>query len=329
MRALATAELFVLAAAGFFALSWAVFTLGARKLLGHVAPWSPAKRHVAIWLLCAAPVIATVVLFAAASSPALMVWAASSSDHCLGHEDGHVHLCFVHLAHHRPHAWLWAAAAVVGAWLAARAARSVRQALRGMRIVSTLIRTGSTSPHEGSVVLDAGSAMCITAGLLRPRVLVSRGLLGLLTPAQQQALFAHEHSHAQRRDALSRLLARFLSRAYPSALRHSLLEQLELAAEQACDEAAAASVGDRLLVADTILTMQRVSNRTPAELEHCAMAMGQVAIERRVHALLDPPTGGGGSRAFLTVALCAAVVLMLGADPLHHLVESLLSPILH
>jgi Zn-dependent protease with chaperone function len=321
MRELATAELFVLAVAGFFVVSCTCFSLIARGALARVASWAPARRHLALWLLCAAPALSTLLLFVAAISPA--------ADHCLVHDDGHAHLCFVHPAGHSPHAWLWVCAAIVSTWTLWHAVALLLRMLRGIRIVRTLVRTGSEHARAGTVLLEAPSAMCVAAGLVRPRVLVSRGLLGVLTPVQQDALFAHEQSHSRRRDALTRFTAGLLSRGYPAALRQKLLSALELAAEQACDEAAAASVGDRLVVADTILTVQRATSDTPVELRPLAVAMGQHAIEHRVHALLDPPRRTGGLWVLLTAMVGAALLVALNADAVHHLVESMLSPILH
>jgi beta-lactamase regulating signal transducer with metallopeptidase domain len=190
------------------------------------------------------------------------------------------------------------------------------------------LRTGH-DPSARTVVLENDSALCIAAGLLRPRVLVSRGLLDALSPEQRDALFAHERGHTERRDALLRLTAGVLSRVYPHSLRRLLLDDLELAAEQACDEAAARAVGDRLIVADTILAVERASSEMPRELRPLAVAMGQLAIESRVRALLDPPRQRGALRAVYGVLLVVVGALALQADPLHHAVESLLSSLLH
>src|SRR5439155_27041411 len=49
---------------------------------------------------------------------------------------------------------------------------------------------------------DDGAHVAVCAGALRPRVVVSRGLLARLTPEQLDAVLLHEQHHARRRDAL-------------------------------------------------------------------------------------------------------------------------------
>ena len=117
MHGFATAELFVLALLSFLALSCALFALVAPSLVERVSTWAPVQRHRALWLLCAAPLLTTFVLFATAVAPALGSLVFSSADHCLAHDDGHAHLCFIHRVAHAPHAWFWVAAAMGSTWL--------------------------------------------------------------------------------------------------------------------------------------------------------------------------------------------------------------------
>jgi beta-lactamase regulating signal transducer with metallopeptidase domain len=328
MHDLATAELFVLALVSFLVPSCALFALAAPAVLGRVAGWAPVQRHRAVWLLCAAPLSMTFALFAASVMPALESLLFSAVDHCLAHDDGHAHLCFIHRTHHAPHAWFWVLTAMASTWLLWHVCAAVARAVHSMRIVRSLVLTGD-NPRGRTVVLEHSSALCITAGLLRPRVLVSRGLLEALSPDQQRALLAHEQGHTERRDALMRFTAAILSRVYPRQLRRRMLDELELAAEQACDEAAASAVRDRLVVADTILAVERATSDIPGDLRPLAVAMGQLAIETRVRALLDPPEQRGALHLAYAAMVAISIGLALQADPLHHAVESLLSPLLH
>ena len=120
----------------------------------------------------------------------------------------------------------------------------------------------------------------------------------------------------------------------PGGATHGLHEAgegiIDVAAEQACDEAAARRVGDRVLVADAILAVERETARMPLRMPGIlALSMSQLAIETRVEALLDEPRTAGRLGLVLAALVGSLLVLWSGADSLHHVVESLLSPLLH
>ena len=164
---------------------------------------------------------------------------------------------------------------------------------------------------------------------MRPSIVLSRALLAGLSEPERQALIAHERSHVRRRDALTLVLGRALSFAYPSATRRRIDEAVEFSAEQACDEAAARAVGDRLTVAEAIVRTERMMCLVAVPpLGLVAVGMGAVAIERRVLALIDPPKSQGRLLAWFVPMLAVLTVLFLAGDSLHHAVESLLSPLL-
>jgi len=78
-------------------------------------------------------------------------------------------------------------------------------------------------------------------------IVVSTGMLQLLSPAERRALLAHESAHLRQYHALYVLLADLAARANP--LLRPLAAQVRLATELAADERAAAEVGDRRVVA--------------------------------------------------------------------------------
>ncbi len=66
--------------------------------------------------------------------------------------------------------------------------------------------------HAGPVrVVDTGEPLAVTIGLWRPYVVVSRGLVAVLSGTELRAVLAHEHAHARRRDPLRLLLGRVLA----------------------------------------------------------------------------------------------------------------------
>jgi beta-lactamase regulating signal transducer with metallopeptidase domain len=327
--ALARAELFVLTLVTFALLSMAASSLLVPWALVTIRAWPAARRHTALLLLSFAPLLLTALLSTAALMPSLLSLIDAGWDHCLAHDDGHPHLCFLHMPKHAPHAFVWVLTGSIATWLAVHALLRMVDVVRAAARVRLLVRTGERRDDAGVTILDALAPFCAAVGLFAPRVLVSRSLLESLSEAQRAALLAHESSHARRRDALARLAAWAATVMYPHVLRRRLDHALELAAEQACDDDAASVVGDRVVVAETILEVERAFtgiDRSDASL--VAMGMHQSQVVCRVEALLAEPLSGDGLRALYACLVVATVALGLSSEVLHHAVESWLSPLL-
>ena len=329
MKGLAAAELFVLALLSCGLLSSLVWLLLTPRLLRAVDGWEAVRRHVAVFCLALAPLLTTTLLMLAALTPSLLSIVHPGLDHCLQHDDGHAHLCFLHPPQHAAHVLLWVAISSVSAWALAHALLHGLDLWRAHRRLRALIRSGSALDLPHATLIEDKELLCATAGLFFPRVLVSRQLLALLNPVQRQALLAHETAHVRRRDALSRLVAKALAALYPRAIRQRITHALELAAEQTCDEEAARVVGDRLTVAETILRVERaVAGRSASPIGVCSVGMQDSDVERRVETLLDLAQTRGSLRPLWLVVGVMVALLFLAADELHHTIESLLSPLL-
>lgn len=135
------------------------------------------------------------------------------------------------------------------------------------------------------VELAAPIAFC--HGCLRPRVLVSRGLVGLLDGAELEALLLHEREHLRRRDPLKVAAGQLLSASLffvpvvPALYRRYLVEK-----ELAADRAAVLAQGTDRALAGALLKV----------LEHdqpmAAPALGASAdgaLDLRIDALLGEP----------------------------------------
>ena len=83
-------------------------------------------------------------------------------------------------------------------------------------------------------------------------------MLERLSPDHLRAVLEHERAHLRRQDPLWRLVAALLASAHVSAVRRTLLDDLELASEHACDEEAGARIGSRVLVAQALLAVERL-----------------------------------------------------------------------
>ena len=139
-------------------------------------------------------------------------------------------------------------------------------------------------------LLDSSTALAAQIGFWQPELVVSQGLLDLLTPAQLEAVLTHEQAHQQYRDTFwffwlgwVRLLSRWLPHT------EALWQELLLLRELRADRWAADRV-DALLLAESLLL---VVQSPLQDAEYCA-AFSAVAppsrLEERIEALLNPPS---------------------------------------
>ncbi|GAA1439138.1 M56 family metallopeptidase [Nocardiopsis tropica] len=118
-------------------------------------------------------------------------------------------------------------------------------------------------------------------------VLVSRGMMRMLSREELQVVFRHEHSHLRHGHHVYTVLGAFSAAVFPPL--NSLHSSLRLALERWADEDAAAATGDRELVAQTIA---RVALAAPALRSAWHLAFAQSPVVHRVEALLgDAPSG--------------------------------------
>lgn len=179
----------------------------------------------------------------------------------------------------------------------------------------------STS-HGAYRFLNFGRPVACIVGLVRPTIYFSRGFIAELSPSALQVVIAHEQAHAMRNDNFWTLLIRAASVSWPN--RRRLIDALELAQEQACDRRAAQLAGDELVVAETLLQCQRLTQGqqlTQTPQVACAFLHGQLAA--RVQALLEPDYRALAPLTLLrfggvTVLFMAALVI-----PLHYVIELL------
>jgi Zn-dependent protease with chaperone function len=322
---LATLALAILCVLGFAVLtallSAALWPL-CRRLLRRRHPIVRAR---AAFAFAVAPVAVPLLLLALCLAPGIASWLGLQEDHCL-HHAGHAHLCLAHptLALSAPLALVLAVAC---AGLVAGVARGARRLARSQRELAALPLHACDDFAPGVHRVASARAFSVTSGLLRPQIWLSTALAEALPARQLDAVLAHERAHARRRDALRRLVAGVASWAHWPRLRRALRAALALASEQACDEAAARSLVDRLAVAEAILAAERLlaGVRSP---EHLALAsFAGSAVEARVRSLLDgaPPEPMRGLFWLAPAALAAAIVL---TPLLHHATEHVLGRLL-
>lgn len=325
---LAEGQLVLLAAAAFFVLASLIATPLAHVIERATRSWVPALRHRALLTTATMPLVLGIAALLATLSPSVIALVLTGTDHCATHDDGHAHLCFVHLPKHGPGGVAWLVLGAACAWLAAHLVEGIADLVRAHRIVRPLL-AAATPDRRGCLVVPSERAFCVSIGLFRARVLVSDAFLERTSETQARAALLHEGAHVRRRDALARIVARGASLLYPAPTRRLLLAELDVAAERACDESAAGAIGDRLAIAEAILAVERLLQDDGLHALSVVRAMTSLAVSRRVEALVEPATTQGTASAIPLMVLAFLLALFSVSPPLHHAAESLLASVLH
>lgn len=321
--------LFILAGLSFMALGSLAAALALRFGSRSLSRLDPKARHRVLVGVAAAPILVSALLLFAVALPSFVSLLVPELDHCSTHDDGHAHLCFVHLP--RVPLSLPALLAVVFAtsYVFARWLLSAVSILQASRLLRALATTALPTAKDIAIV-ETSQAVCMAAGLLRPRVLVSRGLINRLDADGQAVVLEHERAHIRRRDVLVVSLARLCIPLHLPGVGRSLVREIEIAAEQACDEETGELIGDRTTVAETILAVERLAQSTPnGIMPAAAVGFGASAVGRRVESLLQEPKAPCSLRPLMVALGAFTVAVLLGSKDLHHTAESLISVIAH
>lgn len=190
---------------------------------------------------------------------------------------------------------------------------------RRLRVLSAF----SHRSGKGYRTLDSTDLLVCCAGLWRPKILVSQGLLDRLQPEELSIVLAHELAHAKRLDNLRALLQRWLTVFWPAPLNQILHSDSRADAEQACDLAAARAVVDPMRVASVIRKLSNFSSGTIRIQESrsvgfdCDDAATRITVlERGINA--NEPLSSGWFEAFfgLAVSWCMQICLLTAASHL-------------
>lgn len=312
-------QIFVIIGVGAAALGAVASAVVFRLFKNTIDDIEPGRRYWLLSALAMAPTAAAMIALWIAFYPSILDFAGIAADHCHSHPGHLFHLCFLHYSPPPiplPISAVGLAAVGAGVWIWAGELRSL--VLSG-RLSRRLLAVARRREHSDVYFVDIDRPLAITTGLIRRRVIVSRQLKEELTGQQFAAVIAHEEAHRNRFDGLRLLLLRFVTALHLPKIRRELLEAIELANEQCCDIAAAEAVGDRLAVAEAILTAAR-ARRT--ELPISAVPSFRTRdIEARIHGLLrnrwQTPNWWLLGPAVLVPVLTTATYL----HSFHHLLE--------
>jgi Zn-dependent protease with chaperone function len=300
------------------AVAIALFYPLVRQRIGRVGP---ARRARLLTALCVAPLCVAVLQTGLFFLPGMLgvVW--PEMDHCLSHAaSGHAHLCFAHPPGSAG-AWLgWVIVGAVTVVLGRPLVRDLARTWRSARLVRSLLGSATPAALDGVRVVDSPLPLA-AATALGSDVLVSSALVSALSPDLLEAVVAHERAHIRRRDPWRRVAAMVLSAGQLPATRRALLDDLELASEQASDEEAALAIGHRVRVAQALLAVSRLLGEGGAPTPATAIAFDGSSIEARVASLLAPPIPNGRTSTEVIWLLAVLTLAIASADPGHHLTE--------
>jgi|HubBroStandDraft_4_1064222.scaffolds.fasta_scaffold05549_6 bla regulator protein BlaR1 len=168
-------------------------------------------------------------------------------------------------------------------------------------------------------------------GILRPVLLMPDGICDQLTPAQLEAVVAHELCHVRRRDNLTgavHMLVETLFWFHPLVwwIRARLIEERE----RACDEEVLMRSVDPEVYAEGILTVCKFYLTAPA----CASGVTGSNLKKRIEAIMAKQVArnlGLGSRMLLVASAAVAlggpaVIGVLSVQPGHSQTQAGLAP---
>jgi Peptidase family M48 len=215
-----------------------------------------------------------------------------------------------------PVSWSLLAAAAAAILLAAAVAYLISAAGELVR-ASWACRRLDIGPDRLVITRDERpTAYTVPAG--PGAIIISTGMLRLLSARERRALLAHEAAHLRHRHAGYVLLARLAAAANP--LLRPLAGQVRLAVELWADQVAASEVGDSRVVAQALARASLAASRPGPRT---ALAIGQTHIRARVSALTGQPPRRyrWAAAAALTLILASSAAAAVLAWDTHQQIE--------
>ncbi len=295
------------------------------RLLPRLADFSLTARQTWLWSLALFPFLAGIYVAALTLMPSISHELGFSLDHCHMHGDTHGHLCWYHPPTFVWMSWQGFCAVVFAGFTAWKVAFALYRGYQQHRYSRTLL---SFADAQGESVYRIESDMpsAFTLGLLRPKVIVSSSLIDSLTREELSVVQRHELAHQQHRDPLRLWLFNLVACVFTPKVRTHLHKAMELTIEQLADARVAQAATDPVLIAQTLVKVNRLTARFLAQRSTVALChFGASAIEQRIEQLMSAKPG----RAFplLAFLICVGLLLTLtlgSADALHHTIENLL-----
>lgn len=217
--------------------------------------------------------------------------------------------------------WQGVSLLILGSWLTVSSGLWIKayfkQAVYAKRIQSLSV---SSTLADNVCLLETSEFIAVTVGVLKPKVYVSTGLLEHTSKQEVEIILAHEQSHVQKRDNVTRTLVSFACCYLPRTVAKVIQSHFVLATEKLADQHAA-QLSRETDVASTLIKVAKLKMQT----DSVAMSYfwDQQELSQRVQQLLAP-TAFSALRSLptLTTMLMGALISMGLVDVLHHLFDS-------
>lgn len=179
---------------------------------------------------------------------------------------------------------------------AGAAPETLRRVLRDLGIRETTVS-----------VIDSTELLCFCAGLLRPRIYISRGALQALTREELVAVLVHEYHHLKKWDPLRSTLLRALKNAlFFIPVVHYFEKRHEVVKEVSADAEAMRRGQGKLVLANALY---KLSGTRHSGIPALSLFADKKVLEIRISFL----AGRGFNPVRLTVGTMAASLAMVGA----------------
>jgi len=195
-------------------------------------------------------------------------------------------------------------------------ARGWRAARRSLRYSRDCRRAGRETRLPGEAapvwIVEGQPALLALAGILRPRIFISRQLVDSLSAGELSAALSHERAHRLSRDNFKRLCLLLAPDAVPfhsnfAALEHAWARSAEWAAD---DRAAAGDSLRSLSLASALVRTARMGPWGPASFLVTSLLDSSLDFSERVERLLCGAPPAEGSAQFMTILTAGSAVLL-------------------
>ena len=173
----------------------------------------------------------------------------------------------------------------------ARAARALARSRRHIRQCRRTSRAMRLPGERAAAWVTDGAAPCVMlAGIVRPRLVISSGVVEALSAEQLSAVIRHERAHRRSRDNLKRLLVLLAPGLLPFVHGFRRIERAwARTAEWAADDRAAAGSAHRsLALAAALVSVARLGSGPPVPVLATSLLADGADLSERVDRLLRP-----------------------------------------
>ncbi|MDE3075102.1 MAG: M56 family metallopeptidase [Chloroflexota bacterium] len=220
--------------------------------------------------------------------------------------------------------------ALLAAGILKGAASFVGQCTRTWRLLAALRAIRSNRPMDGwprwvaglVEVADTPDVFAFCHGVWRGRIVVTRGLLDMLTPEELEAVLLHERHHLRARDPIKLLMARVIAETlFFVPVIPQLAQGYAQAKEVDADRAAIAAQSDHLPMASAFCKVTRSNKQTAVPAYAAVGAMTSASHARttyfttgRLPAWMPPKRAWAVSAAWLALEVWLLQAILAAAD---------------